>query len=275
MSSSLPPLPAPAGRHRRSAWEIQRGVLFALLLREMKTRVGGQWVGAVWTLIEPLMHVAMMMVIFTSIRGANPMFGPDFPVFLATGLIPFFLFQNLGARLMDGIDANRGLYAYRQVKPLDTLMSRALVEGIMNALVYLVTLGVLGFLGHQVLPRDPLEALGVHLVLFILGFGFGTFSAAMSHERPRLRSFIRMTMLPLYFASGVLFPVHYAPQELQHWLLLNPLLHLIELSRQAFMPGYELLQGVNMRYPLLFTLALGALAMLTYQANRLRLVTST
>ena len=54
---------APA-RPKRSAWEIQRAVLQALLLREMKARVGGQWVGAVWTLLEPLAHVAVIVTVW-------------------------------------------------------------------------------------------------------------------------------------------------------------------------------------------------------------------
>jgi capsular polysaccharide transport system permease protein len=249
-------------------------VLFALLLREIKGRVGGQWVGAVWTLIEPLMHVLVMLTIFTSIR-AGGLLGAELPVFLATGLLPYFLFQNLVTRLMDGINANRGLFAYRQVLPFDTLMSRALVELIMNALVYVVTLGLLGWLGFHVLPADPLAAMGVHTLLFALGTGFGFFSAVVSHERPRLRSMIRISMLPMYIISGVIFPVHFAPPEVLHWLLYNPLLHLIELSRHAFIPDYLVLNGVSLRYPLLCALGLAALSLSLYRVDRLRLVTST
>ena len=65
-------------------------------------------------------------------RGAAAMPGLEFPVFLVTGMIPFLLFQNLSNRLMDAVEANRGLFAYRQVKPLDTLVSRAMVEALMN-----------------------------------------------------------------------------------------------------------------------------------------------
>lgn len=274
MTPNAPPLPPSAATRRRSAWEIQRGVLFALVLREMKGRVGGQWVGAVWTLIEPLMHVLVILTIFTTLRaGAFP--GVEAPVFLATGLLPYFLFQHLSIRLMDGIDANRGLYAYRQVKPFDTLMSRAVVEVLMNGLVYAVTLGLLGWAGLHALPADPLQVLGIHALLFLLGTGFGVFAAVASHDRPRVRSFIRISMMPMYFISGVIFPVHVAPPEVLHWLLMNPLLHLIELSRHAFIPDYPVLEGVGLRYPLLCTLALCAVSLSLYRVNRLRLVTST
>ncbi len=258
---------------RRSAWEVQRAVLFALVLREMKARVGGQWVGAVWTLIEPLTHVMILVTVLGFIRGVV-LPGIEYPVFLVTGLLPYFLFQHLALRLMDAIESNRGLFSYRQVKPLDTLLSRACVEALMNLLVYAFTLGILAWLGYSVMPAAPLEMIGVNLILILLGTGFGVLSAVVSHERPRLRSFIRMLMMPLFFASGVIFQVDLLPREYLDWLLLNPLLHLVELSRHAFIPAYVPAEGVNALYPFVFTLVLGALAMLLYRADRLRLVTA-
>ncbi len=127
----------------------------------------------------------------------------------------------------------------------------------MNLLVYVFTLAILAWLGYSVVPAGPLEVLGVNLVMILLGTGFGVLSAVVSHERPRLRSFIRMTMMPLYFASGVIFQVDLLPREYLDWLLLNPLLHLVELSRHAFIPAYVPAEGVNALYPVLFTLGGG------------------
>ena len=259
---------------RRSAWEVQRAVLFALVLREMKARVGGQWIGAVWTLIEPLTHVLIIVTILGFLRGAVVP-GVEYPVFLVTGLLPYFLFQHLTLRLMDGIDANRGLFSYRQVKPLDTLLSRAVVEALMNLVVYLFTLGLLAWLGFHVVPAALLEVLGVGAVVALLGTATGILAAVGTHDRPRMRSFVRMAMLPLYFASGVIFQVDLLPREYLDWLLLNPMLHLVELSRHAFIPAYTPAQGVQPLYPLLFALSVATLALLAYRVERLRLVTST
>lgn len=266
-------LPPTRPHDKRTAWEVQRAVVFALILREMKTRVGGQWVGAIWTLMEPLAHVLVVLAILSTLRGSGPIPGIEYPVFLVTGLIPYFLFQHLSTRLMDGIDANRGLYAYRQVKPIDTLIARAVVELLMNLLVYGVSLALLGWLGFHVIPTGPLEMMGVHTVLFCLGIAFGTFSAVITHGRPRLRSLIRIMMLPLYITSGILFPIHLAPLQIQEWLLLNPLLHLVELSRHAFIAAYKPLDEVSLLYPVVFALSLLTMALLAYRADRLRLVT--
>ncbi len=262
-------IPAP---QRRSAWQVQRAVLFALVQREMSARVGGQWVGAIWTLFEPLAHVLMLVTVFGLMRNLP---GIEYPVFLATGLIPFFFFQKLVTRLLDGIDANRGLFAYRQVKPIDALVARAVVDALMNLLVYLVTLLILGWIGYHVLPGKPLEVMAVTALIALFGLSFGTLTAVLGHDRPRLRSIIRLLFLPLYLASGVMFPVDTLPREYIDILLWNPMLHLVEISRHNFIPAFTPTDGVNVVYPLAWTLVSAALGLSLYRANRLRLLTIT
>jgi len=274
MSLPLPPLPRAGSTRPRTAWEVQRGVVFALVLREMKARVGGQWMGAVWTLFEPLAHVFLMVTVFSYIGRSGPLSSIEYPVFLVTGLLPYFLFMHLATRLMEGIDANRGLYSYRQVKPLDALLSRAIVETILNALVYLFTLMLLAWAGYHVIPEGLLGLLGAQGLLLFLGLSFGVFIATVSHGRPRLRSFVRISMFPLYLASGVIFPLHSAPADIRPYLMFNPLVHLIDLSRHAFIPQYTALEGVTVTVPLFWAVGLGALAMLNYRAKRNVLVTS-
>jgi capsular polysaccharide transport system permease protein len=259
---------------RRSPWQVQRAVLFALLIREMSTRVGGQWVGAIWTLLEPLAHMLVLIAVIGAMQGGNPMPGIDFAIYLATGLTTYFLFQNLAMRLMDGIDANRGLFSYRQVKPIDPLLARSSVEVLMNLSVFAFTLGLLGWLGHDVLPARPLEAIVCIAMVTMLGTGYGILAAVISHERPRLRSLLRLVMLPLYFISGVIFPVDLLPRDTLELLLWNPMLHLVEITRSTFVPAYKPADGINLLYPLLCTLGYLTVGLALYRRDRHRLVAS-
>lgn len=265
--------PAPVARPRkRSPWEVQRAVLFALLLREMKGRVGGQWVGAVWTLFEPMAHVAVILVSLGVLRGRYTPEG-DYTVYLVTGLMPYFLFKNLSTRLMEGVRANRGLFAYRQVKPLDPLITRAVIEVLLNLIVYVVALCTLGAFGYSAVPHNLLAVLAVHALLALLGFSLGVLLATAGHERPRLRTFVNVAMGPLYLISGVIFPLHVVPQPYLSWLMWNPLAHLVDLSRSGFFAMHVPLPGVSLAYPALFALVLTWLSLSFYRVNRLRLAT--
>ena len=68
--------------------------------------------------------------------------------------------------------------------------------------------------------------------------------------------------------SGVIFPLHGLPAEMLRWLLLNPILHLVELSRVAFLPGYVPVQGVNLSFPLMYALVMLTLGMVLYRLRR-------
>jgi capsular polysaccharide transport system permease protein len=103
----------------------------------------------------------------------------------------------------------------------------------------------------------------------------GILAAVVSHGRPRVRSFIRVSFMPLYFMTGVIFPIHKVPPQYLDWFLWNPMLHLVELSRHSFILEYQTVAGVNLLYPLGCTLLVSALGLSVYRVNRLRLITST
>jgi capsular polysaccharide transport system permease protein len=267
----------PAARHgeaaKRSAGEIQKAVLLALFLRELKARFGGQWLGAFWTFLEPMAHLVVIMLIFAYLRHRS-MIGVEMPVFLLTGIIPFFMFRSVALRLMDAIDANRGLFGYRQVRPIDPLISRAFLEGGLYATIYVVMLAVMGWFGFRTAPASPLEVLAILSVLACLAFGLGLAFASLTDDLPRARTFVRIAFLPLYLLSGVIFPIHTVPPTILDWLLWNPVLHAIELSRGYFFPQYQVLPQVSLFYLSSVTLCVLAFALTVYRARRHRLLAS-
>lgn len=259
---TLPPTPPP-----RDPMRIQRAVLFALFVRDLRGRVQGRWEALVWTVLEPLAHV-MLILALVGFRQHVVSPNVELPVFLITGMIPYFIFRNLARRLPLVVAQNRGLFAYRQVRPLDAMTARAAVELGLYSAVYLIALGVLGWLGYHCVPRAPLELAGVSAVLIALGIGLGLVFVVVQNNRPRLANTISLSFLPLYLLSGVIFPVHNLSPGVRDVLLWNPVLHLIELSRFYFIPQHTLLPGAGIAYPAAFTLVTVALGMAMYRLKR-------
>jgi capsular polysaccharide transport system permease protein len=260
--AQLPSLP-----RKRSPVKIQRAVILALVIRELRARVEGKWLSLLWMVFEPLAHVLIILALFGFRRhvvSANV----EFPVFLVTGLLPFFLFRNLARRLPTAITANRGLYAYRQIRPLDALIGRCVVEIGLYAAVSVAAFAVLGWLGYHWLPVAPLELIGVVLLLVALGSALGLLFAVVGHNRPRVQTVVGLAFMPLYLLSGVIFPVQTLAVDVREILLWNPVLHLIELARVQYVPAFVPLQGVSWSYPALFTLVVAALALSLYRLKR-------
>ena len=69
-------------------------MLFALVVREMSTKFGRSWGGYLWAIAEPLGGILLLTLAF-SLALRKPPLGTNFPLFYATGIVPFFLFSNV------------------------------------------------------------------------------------------------------------------------------------------------------------------------------------
>lgn len=260
-------------RPSRSAGAVMRDVLFALYLREIKTRLDGRWRSVVWVIGEPLANLAVMLALYSSLR-ARVLAGVDTLVFLVTGVLSFLLLKSLVLRLMESIDANMGLFAYRQVQPVDAILSRAAVEVTLFAGMTLVCLIGLGWAGHVIVPQRPLELIAATALLVGFGVALGLLAAVgTAGTLNRLRTLVKLAFTPLYFLSGAIVPIAGLPPPAQQAMLHNPVTHLIESIRSAFLgPVYQSAAGVSLQLPLAWTLVTALLGLSLYRVRRHRLL---
>jgi len=87
---------------------VQADVIYALILRESRTRAGRAMLGYLWAYIDPFMWIAAFGVVFY-IMGRSAPFGFDIVTFFASGIVPYLLYrQNLSAA-QGAYNANRAL----------------------------------------------------------------------------------------------------------------------------------------------------------------------
>lgn len=257
----------------RSPLQIKKSVIFALVLREARSRFGDRRMGATWTLIEPICHLLILSVLFGLLRGRT-VAGIDFPVFVLVGLAPFLLFRNTALRLMNSPKENRALFSYKQIKPLDTYIARVLVEFSISATVYAILVFGFAWFGFDMAIKSPIEWMLTVLLGVMFSFGLGMLLSLIAHAMPSSTLFIRMMFFPLYFMSGVLIPASYLPHAMLPLLLLNPFLHLMELIRAEIFPHYVPVDGISVIYVIAFTLVLLFVSLGTYRARRLHLIST-
>ncbi|MCB5363028.1 ABC transporter permease [Pusillimonas sp. CC-YST705] len=257
---------------KRSSLKVTQAVLLALVIREVRARLYARRFGALWLILEPIVHIAGILAFVTVIRGRTVP-GFDAPIFFFVGIAPFLMMRNICLRMMEAVSANQALFAYRQIKPLDTMLARLLVEVALAGCVYaLILFGMAVFLNYDIGIAHPLEWVWVLLVGIIFSFSVGVILCVIVEIVPELKGFLRMMFLPLYFISGVLFPIWLIPNYLLKWIEWNPFLYIIDNLRRSIFIHYPDVPSMGMEYPVKLTVCCLFLAMGLYRARHLRLV---
>lgn len=256
----------------RTSTAITLSVWKGLFLREALSRIFSGRAAWFWLLAEPVFHVLSLIVVFTVIR-VRVVGGIDTGVWLMVGMLAFFMFRRTGLQVMNAIDANQALFAYRQVKPIDTVLVRGVLEGLLMIIITGILLTITALFGYSVIPADPLAVLEAFFGLWLLGMGFGLVASVVSRLVPELAQIIKLAMLPLYMLSGVIFPLSAVPQPFRDWLMFNPIAQGLEVVRLGFASHYHTVPDLSIVYVYDFALVTIFLGLVLQRRFALRLAT--
>lgn len=256
----------------RTSLEIQKAVVFALFVRELKTRFGKYRLGYVWALIEPMAHVIAISFIWHAMGHAD-FAGIPVALFLATGIIPYLFFKKTTTLCMGAVEANRGLFNYRQVRPVDPVLARIILESMIFFASYLLLLFIAAwFLNYEVGVHNLLGLIVVNALLFLMTFGVGLTFSVYGTLYPEIMKLVPILIFrPMYFMSGIMFPLIVIPVKYHDWLLWNPLLHVVELNHLFYFRSFETGE-VSLLYVLFFALASTTFGLLSYRKKWMQMV---
>ena len=251
---------------------VQVQVVYALVLRETRTRFGQNRLGYLWALLEPVLLIATFALLYRILGRSVPDRLPIVP-FLTTGFLPYLLFRETSARAMHAVEANRGLLFYPQVRPLDLILARTVLEIATNVLAFALILVTYMLYVGNVDVADPLQILlglglaaGLGSTLGLVLCAWGVFSSAVERiHGPLIR--------PLFWFSALMYPTGQLPLRYRNLLTYNPIVHCVELTRAGYFSGYRA-NHVGLAYPFVWILALGFLGLLLERIARRRLVLS-
>lgn len=236
----------------------------ALLLREATFRLFGTRTAWVWLLVEPLAHFAFLTFMFTVIRQRS-IGGIEVSVWLILGLFGFFTFRRTANQMGGAIDSNRSMFTYRQVLPLDAILVRGFLEALIMVVALAVVMVIMALAGIDVIPDQPLVTLAAMFGLWLLGSALGLIIAVLAVLADDIRQILRMLMMPLYFVSGVIFPISAIPAQYRDSLLLNPIIHGVEATRASFSTLYHAPAGISLTYLYIWAICGLAVGLVLYR----------
>jgi capsular polysaccharide transport system permease protein len=255
----------------RSPLSITFSVWQAIFLREALDRLFGMRGAWFWLMVEPVAHIGLFAFMYSVLRK-HTIGGIDTVIWIMVGMLSFFLFRRTAIQVLYGMDCNRALFAYRQVKPFDAAIVRAMLEAFLMAFISVVILSFAALLGHDALPRDPLLVAGAAGGLWFFGLGYGLVSSLLMELVRESEHVLNIVMMPLYLISGVIWPIASIPEPYRGILMVNPIAHGLEAVRMGFVPDYHPVPGVSLAYLYSWAVISVFIGMLLYRRFALKLM---
>lgn len=232
------PLPAsglrPVARQRFPTFRA----IMALILREMSTTYGRSPGGYVWAILEPALGVALLTAIF-SIGFRSPPLGTNFPLFYATGILPFLMFNELSGKMSQVITFSRALLSYPRVTFIDALVARLALGVFTQMMVHMIMISAILIYFETHTTQDFSKIALAYFMLVSLAIGIGTLNCVLFQFFPAWQSTWSILTRPLFLISCVIFIFEAVPRPYSDILWFNPLVHVVGMMRDGFYPFYQ------------------------------------
>lgn len=246
-------------------------IVRTLILREIKLELRTSKLGYLLVLFEPAMQFAVMFAIFSFV-GHRPAFGTSLGLFLATGLVPYFIFMHLAQRTMGAVRSARAFAKVPTVSAFDNALARGTLEFLSLVIFTVVIFAILIFLGFAPVPAKPSVLVAAVLSIGLTAFGVGLVNGVLTHLSRTYALIWSVLSRSLLFFSGVFYMPTSLPPVARDVVLWNPILHGVEWLRLGVFASYPIV-SLSQEYLLIWgigSITLGLVLLRVFSGHLLR-----
>lgn len=216
----------------KEAWHYRDLILF-LIRRDVTARYKRSVLGIAWTMLNPLGMMIVLSIVFSQVFRMNI---PGYPAYVLSGLIVWTFFSQTSSSAINALVWGGDLLQ-RIYIPRSTFAISAIGTGLVNLLLSLVPLvGVMLVIGiplHWTIFLAPIAmallglfSLGVGLLISTIGIYFAD-----------VVEMYAIVIMAWMYLTPIIYSLELLPENLQRWLMLNPMVHLVELFRSLVFYG--------------------------------------
>lgn len=218
-----------------------------LVVRDIRTRYTGSFLGIFWAIIHPLTQLIIYLFVFSvvlKIKLGAEYGGINFAIWLMSGMLPWLLFSEVVSRSPGAVLEQAGLIK-KTVFPSEILLVAHMSAALVNHVIMFVLLLVILFFSGLNISGNILW-LPVYL-LGVISFGLGL-AWILSALNVFLRDIGQMLSVLLniwFFLTPIIYPSQMIPEKFRIWLSANPMIYAVEGYRMALL-GRETFNPVGM-----------------------------
>lgn len=250
--------PQPAPVFFRFRW-----LVYELVLRDLRLRYRGSVLGFAWTLLNPLLFMAIYTLVFSIYLRENIV---NYPAFLLAGIVPWqWLAGALGQGTSSIVDGRA--YVGKTLFPAGVLVMVPVVSNGVNFLFSLPVLFAFVLLLHVHLGPSLIMLPVLIAIQGIMVLGATLLAATCNVFYRDIQQLIQYILTALFFVTPIFYTPNLVPAKFQFLIAVNPFASLIACYHAILYAGtfprlYDL--GFSLVFSL-FLLWLGKTYFLQYK----------
>jgi ABC-type polysaccharide/polyol phosphate export permease len=219
-----------------------RALVAVLVRRELTARYRASVLGFFWSLLNPLLLLAVYAVVFTSIFQPRFPGGDPYPLFLFAGLLPWLFLSgtalDAAVTMVDNGPLLAKVMCPPEIFPAVTVVSH-LFHLLLALPVLLLALVWSAVAGWHPFPWTVVLMPAALVPWLLVTAGIASAVAALSVHYRDLRDLLGHLLNLLFFASPIIYSLDglEVPATLRRVLVLNPLAPLVEVFRDVAFAG--------------------------------------
>lgn len=208
-------------------------LVYELVVRDLKAKYRRSFLGYVWSLLNPLMMMAIMTLVFSYMFRFDI---PNYPLYLICGQTLWNFFSESTTVSMYSIIQNgaliRKVYIPKYIFPLSRVLSSFVTMSfsLVAILIVMLVTGVPFSFGMLLIPVPLLLFL-----FFCMGMGMAL-SALAAYFRDTTHLYGVLITAWMYL-TPVFYPISVLPEEIAAVLKLNPLYYYVSFFRDLVLHG--------------------------------------
>ena len=223
---------------REEMWKT-KGILFNFAVSDLKIRYRNSILGVLWSFIEPLLLLAVLFVVFSTMFKFEI---PNFPIYLLLGIVCYRVFQN-GTTLALNSLTNRSstitqIYFPRSIPGLSA--------GITSAIMLVFELMVLGIFmaAFQFIPTVTILLLPLVLALeLLLIFGIALPLSVLNVKFKDTEFIWGVVLSAGFFLTPIFYQFDMLPEAIRNVLQFSPMVQIVTMAHHVVL--YGMLPSVN------------------------------
>lgn len=227
-------------------------ILRMMVRKNIKRLYRNSWLGVLWTVLNPLLNMFVMVFVFSNFFGR----GVDFPTYVLSGYMTFNFMRGSTGQALTSIVSNQGLINKVKISsflfPTADILTDLVSYGFSFAALLIVIL-----VRHNPIHLTTLFVPVYLISLILFSLGIGLFLAAMYVYFRDIRHLYGVFCTLWMYMTPLFWTVANMSDTVKHFVKFNPMYWYVTVFRELMLAG-TMPQATH----ILYCFGLGVLAML-------------